>query len=177
MTADLIHQMRIACPKDYPLGELLHQAADALEEAEAEAKQYRCPINMEHASQFCSAGYCFTCLEQRYGDAVERAEKAEAEVATLRDYVNEDKADAAKWRALAGVDGPMNSFELWKDRAEAAEASLKEAVELLKPFAQVVAMERRAGAWDSVMVNVAHCRNAAGFLESATTEGGSDADQ
>ncbi len=36
MTSDLIHQMRIACPKDYPLGELFNQGADALEKAEAE---------------------------------------------------------------------------------------------------------------------------------------------
>jgi hypothetical protein len=65
----------------------------------------------------------------------QRADRAEAEAASLREFVDEDKADADKWRKLACIEGPLNSFELWKDRAEAAEARLSEAGELLKPFA------------------------------------------
>lgn len=118
MTDDLVKRLRLACSPESPLGKLFTEAADDVSRCR---EKHCCPIHMEHASQFCSAGYCFTCLEQRYGDAVERAEKAELE----RD-ANRNLAVANGQRALEE-----------HNRADAAEASLKEAVELLKPFAEL----------------------------------------
>jgi hypothetical protein len=146
----------------------------------------------------------------------ERVEKAEAEIAELTEYVNEDKADANKWRALASVDGPANSFELWKDRAEAAElrlkiyeeedarinaefvaiadAALKEAEEVIRPFADLSAhFNGKAGlrpkndgdiiaSWATHTVNngedtpltVGHLRAARRWIAARHTEGGED---
>lgn len=50
-----------------------------------------------------------------------------------------------------------------RDPAE-VENDLKEARLLLTPFARVAAMEESAGAIDSVLVNVARCRDAQAFL-------------
>lgn len=121
----------------------------------------------------------------------ERADRAEAEVASLREYVDEDKADADKWRRLACIDGPANSFELWKDRAEAAEkaceeyrqyaaeksnqyiaseARLKRAEELLKPFAaqgiHAAVSDARRLSYPLSHTTVGDIRAAARFLES-----------
>lgn len=73
-------------------------------------------------------------------------------------------------RIASDMGEPEDPFAAWEtiDLIKSQRDQLRKA---LKPFAQVADMEERAGAMDSVMVNVARCRDARAILASTEASG------
>jgi hypothetical protein len=105
----------------------------------------------------------------RFGKMVDKSppaiqREAAAEIASLRTSLSQEREAREKAERerdelrLVGTEK-----ELRRERDD-ARASLAEAKRLLKPFANIAAMEVHAKEAESVLVNVSRCRAAARFL-------------
>lgn len=76
-------------------------------------------------------------------------------------------------RIASDMGEPEDPFAAW-ETIDLIKSQRGQLVKALEPFAQIADMEKRAGEMDSVMVNVARCRDARALLDAITTKGISD---